>query len=256
MKHPFLLQYRPWILACISLTCIMGVLFLPAIPQFPGYHGLADDRTLWGIPNMLNIITNLPFTLVGIAGIRLLAKASALNVIIELKPCYYWFFAGIAGVGLGSIYYHNDPSNDTLVWDRLPMSLAFMSFFCIILGEYVSIKMAKSLSYPLLLIGAGSVLYWWLGEKQGQGDLRIYGLVQYLPLVLMPIILLIYPAKFSHANRYWIFYGLYGLAKIFEIGDLTIYQLSGFISGHSLKHLAAAAGCAVFLRQLMIRKAR
>lgn len=255
MKHPLLFHYRSWTLICISLVCIVGVVFLPAIPQLPGYHGLADDRSLWGIPNLLNIITNIPFTLVGIVGIRLLGKESALNVIVELKPCYYWFFTGIAGVGLGSIYYHSAPSNDTLVWDRLPMSVAFMSFFCIILGEYVSIKMAKSLSYPLLLAGVGSVLYWWFGETQGQGDLRIYGLVQYLPLLLMPVILLIYPATFSHGNRHWIFYGLYGLAKVFEITDLQIYQLLGLISGHSLKHLAAAAGCAVFLRQLMIRKA-
>lgn len=255
MKHSFLLQYRAWTLICISLVCIVGALFLPAMPQLPGYHGLADDRSFWGLPNMLNIITNIPFTLVGIAGIRLLAKEYALNVLVELKACYYWFFTGIAGVGLGSIFYHSDPSNDTLVWDRLPMSIAFMSFFCIILGEYVSIKMAKSLSYPLLLVGAGSVLYWWLGENQGHGDLRIYGLVQYLPLLLMPIILLIYPAKFTHGNRFWVFYGLYGLAKVFEIADMPIYQLLGFISGHSLKHLAAAAGCAVFLRQMMIRKA-
>ncbi|MDZ4150216.1 MAG: alkaline phytoceramidase, partial [Methylicorpusculum sp.] len=70
MKNPLLLKYRSWALVCITLTCIIGVLFLPAIPQLPGYHGLADDRSLLGIPNMLNILTNIPFTLVGIAGIR------------------------------------------------------------------------------------------------------------------------------------------------------------------------------------------
>ena len=43
---------------------------LPPIAQDPTYHQFADQRTLLGIPNFWNVVSNLPFVLVGAMGLR------------------------------------------------------------------------------------------------------------------------------------------------------------------------------------------
>ncbi len=120
------------------------------------------------------------------------------------------------------------------------MTIAFMPLFTIIFGEHVSTRWARRLLWPLVFVGSASVIYWSYTESIGAGDLRPYGLVQFLPLLLIPIMLLTYTSAFNTTRFYWIAIGLYGLAKVFEQLDEQIYALGGIISGHSLKHLAAS----------------
>ncbi|MGR9116084.1 MAG: ceramidase domain-containing protein [Gammaproteobacteria bacterium] len=229
------------------------MLWLPALPQDPGYHQFADQRSLLGVGHFFNVMTNMPFIAVGLLGLSALSRPNRPVVVDEMMEAYRLFFAGIIGVGIGSGYYHMSPANETLIWDRFPMTVAFMAFFTIILAEYVSIKLAGLLFYPLVFIGLVSAGYWYWTELQGLGDLRLYGLVQLLPLLLIPLIILLYPGKFSHGYFYWLFAALYISAKVFEWYDIQIYRVLGGISGHSLKHLMAGLGCAVFLVQLINR---
>ncbi len=48
-------------------------------------------------------------------------------------------------MGVGSGYYHLSPSNATLVWDRIPMSIAIMALLSIVIGEYMSIRLGAIL---------------------------------------------------------------------------------------------------------------
>jgi hypothetical protein len=89
------------------------------------------------------------------------------------------------------------------------------------------------------VLGAASVAYWAWSERQGAGDLRPYGLVQFLPVLLLPLILLIFPGSRSSARWLWGTVALYVVAKVAEQLDRPMYDTLGF-SGHSIKHIVSA----------------
>lgn len=207
----------------------------PPIPQNPEYHAFADQRTLLGIPNALDVLSNLPFIMIGCLGLKLLWGGPAAGVMPQLLWHHRIFFLGVVLTGLGSMYYHWRPDNATLVWDRLPMTIGFMAFFSLLVGESLSLSWGRRLFWPLLLAGFISVLYWHLRD-----DLRPYALVQFLPMILTPYILLFFPSPYKAKTWLWALAGFYLLAKFLEMSDHFWFDLTGFISGHSLKHLAAA----------------
>ena len=214
---------------------MLAVMAQPAIHQPLAYHHFADTRTLLGVPNFWNVLSNLPFLIVGIAGLAWTA-ARLKHIAPILQRPWLILFAGVALVGLGSSWYHLAPSNATLVWDRLPMTIAFMAFFAIILGEHIDLKLTHWLLWPLLIAGVASVFYW-----EATDDLRPYALVQFLPVLLIPLILVLYPRQGSGAV--WAALGFYVLAKLLEQFDPQVYAAFGRqMSGHSLKHVAAAVG--------------
>ena len=254
MAHYQSLTFRHAFLVVVTLLGVAIMPWLPPMPQSPAYHQFADQRSILGVRHFFNVISGLPFIAVGVAGLIALFKPVKPVIVNEITGAYRLFFAGVLGVGIGSGYYHWAPENDTLFWDRLPMAVAFMAFFTIILGEYVSIKLAEWLFYPLVLIGIFSTSYWYWTELQGRGDLRLYGLVQFVPFLLTPMILWLYQGRFTQGGYYWLFFGLYALAKVFERFDDEVYSILLGVSGHTLKHLLAALGCALFLVQLKKRR--
>lgn len=227
----------------ITVLAIVAIFFVEPIKQNLSYHQFVDDRYMFGIPNFWNVVSNVPFFFVGVYGLMQLKR---LTTVPEMGMAYWLFFFGVAMVAFGSGYYHYMPSNDTLVWDRLPMTLAFMSLFAVIISEFVNSRRGAVLLFPFLILGVLSVFYWQWSESNGAGDLRFYALIQFLPMVLIPIILLMYPKKFSNISGYWLLLLAYVLAKVFEYYDVQVYEmLGGFMSGHAIKHVVAAAG--VFL---------
>jgi hypothetical protein len=237
---------RPYLLLAIALAAL-AIFAFPPIHQSLEYHRFADTRTLLGVPNFWNVASNLPFVIVGFAGLAWLA-AHLTRVARCLRAAWLLLFVGVVLVGLGSGWYHLAPGNATLVWDRLPMTLAFMALFAIVLGEHIDDKLARFALWPLLAAGVASVLYW-----QRTDDLRPYVLVQFLPVLLIPLILVLYPSRGSGAI--WQALGCYVLAKLLEQFDAQVYAaLGGTISGHSLKHVAAAAGMWALLAGLKGRR--
>ena len=103
---------------------------------------------------------------------------------------------------------------------------------------------------PLLLLGLFSVVCWIRTERQGRGDLRLYGLVQFLPMLLIPLIMVMYNAPESYIPYVVALLIFYLIAKVFELLDSVIYSWSHFISGHTLKHLFAAVGTFCLLLML------
>ena len=249
---------RVRLLVALSILMVAVTALVPRVAQDPAYHDFADQRALHRVPNFLNVASNLPFLLIGALGLVFLLRdrraggADAFVVPGDRRP--YWpFFTGVALTGVGSAYYHWRPDNATLFWDRLPMTIAFMALLASVIGERVSRRAGARALWPLLIVGAGSTLYWHLGELRGAGDLRPYGLVQFGSMVLVPLILLLFPARYTGTPDLWMSLGWYGLAKVFEYFDHGLLRLTA-VSGHTWKHLASAASAYWILRMLERRR--
>ena len=230
-----------------ALFVLTGLVSQGPIAQDVTYHLFVDTREIWAIPNFWNVVTNIPFAIVGLWGLHKLRSPGELKILQQTGMSYLLLFFGTMLVSFGSSYYHLSPNNQTLVWDRLPMTIAFMALCSIIISEFISIRSGKALLYPLIVAGMFSVLYWYYSEIQGNGDLRPYILVQFYPILAIPVILACFPSKCTHVQAYWMLLIIYVIAKIFEHLDHEIYNMLGFISGHSLKHLTAALGMYVLL---------
>ena len=226
----------------IAILASSIILVQGPIPQDPAYHVFADQRMLYGIPNFWNVISNIPILVCGLAGLALTASQRYTGGLPSLQWHYALFFAGAVLIGMGSSWYHLQPDNDTLVWDRLPMTLTFMALFSAILGENISVRAGRISLWPLLAAGIASVSYWHITEQAGAGDLRFYAVIQFLPLVLIPVIMLQFKSPFN-SNRIllWMLMA-YALAKVAELYDGGIYQMWNLMGGHALKHLFAALG--------------
>lgn len=241
-------------LTVLSAVLIAAMFFIEPIPQDPSYHAFADTRSLLGVPNFWNVMSNIPFLLVGGAGIYYSRSTNQPGMIPDLHLAYLILFAGIFLTGFGSAFYHYAPGNETLVWDRLPMTLGFMGLTTIIIGEHISLPVAKRLLIPLLIVGAGSVIYWATTEARGAGDLRPYAIVQFLPMLLIPLILLMYRSVYDNVGFLWLVIVLYALSKMFEYFDFATYEIGQLISGHSIKHVVAAIAPLVFLYGIKNRR--
>jgi hypothetical protein len=166
---------------------------------------------------------------------------------------YMIAFAGLLLTAFGSSYYHLVPSNARLVWDRLPMTIVFMAIVAAMIAERVELRLGLILLPLLLIVGIASVLQWYESELHGVGDLRFYAAVQAYS-ALMLLVVLLFPARYSRGYDLAIIVGFYILAKALELLDKPIFNAGHLVSGHTLKHLAAAAAGYWLLRMLWMRR--
>lgn len=221
----------------LGVVSLIGLAFLPPIPQDPHYHAFADQRTLCGVPHFWNVVSNLPFVFIGAAGLVRFRDATTAVL-----------FVGIFLTGLGSSYYHLAPDDGTLYWDRLPMTIGFMALLAGAIGERTSTRIGVIVLLPLLAAGLFSLLVW-----RWTGDLRLYAWVQFYPCVALPILYWLFPTS---TGTSWLIIaaGIYFLAKLLEHLDVQFYAATGLLSGHTFKHLAAAAACYAILRYFSDRR--
>ena len=244
---------RVAILIGLLVVGLLVLLFVEPFPQDLDYHELADSRMLLGIPNFNDVVSNAGFALVGVLGLVAVAGVRRHTLFVksvDARP-YLIFFAGVALVSLGSAWYHWAPSNESLLWDRLPMSVAFMAFAAAIIADRIHARAGNTwLLVVLIILGLLSLLYWQYTEQHGRGDLRFYAFVQFYPVILLPVVLWLFPDYRYVPGRYiaWVF-AWYGLSKVLEHFDARVFELLGYtISGHTLTHLAAAISACVVLR--------
>lgn len=220
---------RAWVLLAALVVPLLALPLLPPIAQDPRYHFFADTRTLCGVVNFQNVASNLGFLVVGLAGL-----AFCLRRCRDLS--WITFFAGVVLVAFGSAYYHLQPTDETLVWDRLPMTIAFMALFTALLAEHLPVRRVGALLAVTIVTGVASIAWW-----RSTGDLKLYVWVQVAPFLAIVALLALYGGRYT--GRYWLAWGalFYALAKVTEFNDLRIYALTGgLVSGHALKHLLAA----------------
>lgn len=244
------------ILLAVLALLLFGIgLTIGPIPQSYSYHNFADQRGFLGIPNAWNVLSNIPFALAGIWGMYLLWSPGKVHF-IDARERWPWigFSLGLILTALGSGYYHLAPDNSSLVWDRLAMTILFMSFVAGLITERINIKLGLWLLPALLVFGFYSVLYWYVSEQHGMGDLRIYLGVQIFT-VLMALVMLPTPSAYDRSWYLAVVVLLFGLARLFEIYDHQIFILTANkISGHTLKHFASALAALWLIQMIWKRK--
>jgi hypothetical protein len=246
------------LLSVTILTLAAYWLIIGAHKQDPTYHAFADDRTMAGVPNALNVLSNSPFVVVGAVGLWFMASRHSRRpgvFLTRIERAPFWvYFAGLVMTGIGSAYYHAHPNNETLTWDRMFLAITFMALFTAMLAERVHLACIRCLLWPLVAFGAGSVLYWQYTERIGAGDLRFYFTAQFFPLLMLPLLLIFCPPRYTRTGDLVAMLLSYVLAKIVEILDAQIYTGAGFVSGHTLKHLIAGLTAAFPLLMLWHRR--
>jgi len=235
-------------LAAITLAVLAWAL-LPAIAQNPSYHRFADQRHWLGVPNAADVLSNLAFALVGLAGAIRLAAPRRPRFSPAAEAGLWCIALGLIGTAMGSTWYHLAPSNASLVWDRLPMTLVFAG----VLGTAIAQRVgndAGRLSLALLVpLGIASVAYWKM-----TGDLSLYAALQLGGVGGLLLLMLLTRKGNDSIPWAWVL-GWYALAKVAEFADQTIFEATRhLISGHTLKHLLAAAAGAAALWPLRARR--
>ena len=231
------------ILTAFAVLALTGLFILSPIEQNKEYHNFCDSDTIFNIPNFWNVVSNIPFLIIGLIG---LYKTTTL---LETKIQYIMFFLGISLVSIGSGYYHLNPNNSTLVWDRLPMTIAIMSLFSIIISEFIDLKVGLKSLLPAVIIGLLSVVYWIIFN-----DLKIYILVQFYPVLAIFVILIFFKSKYNLTIGYWLLLFAYIIAKIFEHFDYQTQSVLKIMSGHTLKHIVISIGIFSLLYTYINRK--
>ena len=237
-------RWREWGLAAVAVVPLALLYSRPPIAQDPAYHALADTRAFLGVPNFCDVVSNVAFLLVGAAGLRLCLAGAATGAVRS----WFVFFLGVALVFLGSGWYHWSPDDASLVWDRLPITIAFMGFLSAVISEHAGLHFERALLAPAVATGRASVAWWAWTD-----DLRAYRWVQAAPLTCVLYVLLAYRGRYTHRLCLAAAFVAYALAKAAEFRDQEIYALtSEVVSGHTLKHLLAALG--IFFIYLMLQR--
>jgi hypothetical protein len=243
---------RIWLFGLAGLALIATALLAPPLSEPRRFGTFADQRAFLGIPNFLDVASNLPLLAAGVWGLWILKRARF------AEPAERWpyaiLFLSVALTAPGSIYYHLAPDAARLVWDRVPISLGFMALVSAVAAERIGVKAGLRLLAPLLATGAASVLYWRWSMLRGAEDILPYAVVQYGAVTAVALMALLFPSRYMRGADLFIALGLYALAKLAEVLDALIYGLGGLVSGHTLKHLFAAAAVAWLVRMLHLRQ--
>ncbi len=247
------------LIIALFLTVVFIIFSMAPLPQDQAYHDFADKRAYFNIKNFYDVSSNVFYLIVGIAGLMTVKKYKNNSAHFTYKREVLPFliaFSAIASIGAGSAYYHLNPTNETLFWDRLPMTVGFMALIFIILRERIHFKGDLPVLLFLLIMGTGSVFYWHMTESAGQGDLRFYILIQFFPILLIPLLLLFFKPKYTGASYIVEVLLWYALAKVCEYFDHQMFHLtSEVISGHTLKHLTSAMAIYSLVKYIKYRKA-
>lgn len=206
------------------------------IAQDPAYHAFADQRPWLGIANAADVLSNLAFAAAALAAIPVLRRARWADP-ADRWP-WYAYAATLLLTAIGSAYYHLAPTDERLFWDRLPLALTLAALAAAMLGERLPPARGRWLLAGLLPAAALATAWW-----RWSGDLRPYAFAQFLPLVLVGWLALATPSRYGRARDPLVAAGFYVVAKLGEHLDAQILAaMGGVISGHTLKHLAAAVG--------------
>ncbi len=231
--------------AALLVIAAIAMLVHGPIAQYADYHDFADKRRLFGIPNALDVLSNVPFVFVGAWGLWVF-RAQGWKRLGAALPGYTLFAAGLILTALGSGFYHWAPGDFRLIFDRIPIALTCAGLLSGVRAATVAPNQPAWFTALLAVIGVASVIVW-----SATADLRPYLYIQFAPLVVVPLWQAISGDSSGNRMAFVVAIGLYGLAKVAEVEDRAIFAGLGFMSGHTLKHLLAA-GASVALLSLAL----
>lgn len=230
-----------WLFYAGCATLLVLACLGPLVPQAARYHDFADQRVMAGLHNAMDVLSNLPFLIIGLLGYWLavwrapgVVKASGARLWLTLV------FGGLVATAIGSGYYHLAPSDWRVFWDRMGMVPVFAG----VLGLAVQSLMpqrAAVIATAMVLLGGPVALWVWLQT----GQLLPWALLQGGGMLLLGVLAVWQwrkPVAAPHIQ--WPLAAVvawYVLAKLLELGDATIWAASAqMVAGHGLKHIAAA----------------
>jgi hypothetical protein len=235
------LTKRTFWIVVFTAACALAAFLLPSFAQPLDYHDFADRRSALGIENFLDVVSNVGFLLAGVAGLVVVAsRRAAFEFPVERWP-YATFFFGLLLTAGGSAYYHLAPDNARLFWDRLPMTVAFMGLVSGQIVDRISVRAGLALLAPMLLVGAASVVYWEMTEQAGHGNVLPYAILQAYTIVVLLLIATLWPSRYTRGRDLVYVFAWYAASKLLEAFDREIFGFGHLVSGHTAKHLAAAA---------------
>ena len=252
------MQRRFWMLGVFTVVILLAAAIYPPIPQSILYHQFADQVQFFNIPNFLNVVSNLAILLSGLVGMLFVwwcYCTTTQQSFVNKAACWPYFivFFSVVMIGFGSAYYHWAPDNETLLWDRLPIALGVTALLAATLTERVSLRVGLWALPVLVILGGVSVLYWYWTEQSGVGNLNYYIIVQFYSLLLIVLLSLFFPSHYTRGSDMYQVVALYAIAKAAETFDQEIYDWGQVVSGHTIKHLLAAAAIYLIVRMLQRR---
>lgn len=239
------------VLLLLALVAVAG----PALVQPSNYHDFADQRAWGALPHAMDVLSNLPFALWGLAGAGALVQALRRQAVDTTAA---WlaalFFGGLAVTTAVSSMYHWQPDNTGLFWDRGGMVLAFAGLLGLAACQGISARAGVALAAAVLVLGPVSVQVWAMS-----GNLLPWGVLQFGGMGLIVGLACLRPvaagAGPSHRGlpiRWSLLIALYTLAKVLELGDHQVFEWTGhLVSGHSLKHIVASCAAWPVVAALM-----
>lgn len=236
MKH-----YLP---LCVTACLVLLMLLHGPIAQPLDYHHFADTRSMMGLPNAADVLSNIGFAVIGLWGWRCMRTCAA----TPGRSGYTLFLTALILTAAGSSYYHLQPDDARLVWDRIPIALACAGLLAGVHGDLAQHARVTRNVLVLAVAAVASVMWWYTS-----GDLRPYLLLQTLPLVLIPTWQWMHRAPGAERLAFAIAILLYIAAKVAELQDHQIIAVTGVISGHTLKHVLATAAAASIVSVLARR---
>ena len=249
------LRGRVGALLVLTVATLAAFFLAPPLPQPQEYHLFADARTCFGIPNFANVVSNAAFLVVGVWGLVAIARPrSGIFVDEGERLPYRILFAALIALFFGSAWYHLHPDNDRLFWDRLPMVVGFGALIAALVGERIDRRAVSWVLVAAIGVGVATLVYWIWTEWSYRGNLMPYALFQAYSILVALLVLALFPPRYTGGRLMFVALALYGLAKVAETFDEPIFMAGGIVSGHTLKHLLAAAGLAVILVMLLRRR--
>jgi hypothetical protein len=222
------------LLACLGLLAL--ALFGPSVAQPAGHHGFADTRTLWGLPFAMDVLSNLPFALAGIAGgwyLIALPPRSTGNVQRAMAAL---FFAGLILTAGASSWYHWQPDDAGLAIDRAGMAVAFAGLLGLAAAGRISDRAGAALGLAVLLLAPLAVKAW-----ASTGNVLPWAALQFGGMALVVWFAALRARPTGLDIRWGLVILAYAIAKALELGDHPVYEFTGhLVSGHTLKHVVAS----------------
>jgi hypothetical protein len=239
--------------AVLALYALLRAVFGP-LPQWPAYHDFADTRA-WGfVPRAGDVLTNLAILAAGLWAATLRSRVC---VRPDERRAYHLLVLSAILTAFGSAYYHWEPSNERLVWDRAPMAVLATGAVALVLADRVTPALGQASLWPIGLLAASGVALWGVTEALGRGDLWLYLLVRIGAGVGTLALLIVRRSRHTAAKWVSAAVACDALETLAERLDWQIWHATaGSLSGHNLKHLLAGGVIACVSAWLLNRRPR
>ncbi|MES2965492.1 MAG: hypothetical protein V4760_16545 [Bdellovibrionota bacterium] len=227
--------------AIASIALMVALVLLSITPllvlgEEATFMHFADHRMMFGLKNAADVLSNFGFLIAGALGLRAVgARHGTKRDDRTLHYLGFVVFGSVLATAFGSPYFHLNPNHESLLWDRLPMAIGFAGLVSLLIADRISARAGRWSFAALAGFALWSISMWQVFEFSTP-----YSALQAGSLVAVVLIAWLHP-KGRLENRFiWLASAGYLVAKLFEVSDAPLYELTGFVSGHSLKHVMAA----------------